>query len=251
MKAPFLISIGILILFSSCQISGVYQQTCSNFRAEAFDQQQMAVGRTALWPMQGQGPDFLNKSALERRFEQALMESIGASAVITRDELAQHLADLSDSKVVLAEINDYARTGILPVTSARRIGQQLEARYLILSQLREPTSDETDRRVSRQEGNPRPALREVFIESEIWDLKESTVVWEGEAGILFLPSRRISVSDKIGKGLASIAGAAAGVGPCESRADYRQDIANTASKVAALSIGVSLLITLPIVLLLI
>jgi hypothetical protein len=233
----------------SCQIAGVYQQTCSNFRAEGFDQQHMAIGRIAVWPMQGQGPDFLNKSALERRFEQALMESIGASAVITRDELAQHLADLSDSKVVLTEINDYARTGILPVTSARRIGQQLEARYLIFSQLREPTSDETDRRVSRQDGNPRPAIREVFIESEIWDLKESTVVWEGEAGLLFLPSRRISVSDKIGKELASIVGAAAGVGPCESRADYRQDIANTKSKTSALVIVITLVIMLPLYLL--
>lgn len=248
MKALLLVSIGILILFSSCQISGVYQQTCSNFRAEAFDQQQMAVGRTAVWPMQGQGPDFLNKSTLERKFEQALVESMGAASVITRDELAKNLADLSDSKALIAAINEYTHTGVLPIKSASTVGQKLEARFLIFSHLREPTSDETDRRVTRQEGNPRPALREVFIESEIWDLKESTVVWEGEAGLLFLPSRRISVSDKLGNGLASIAGAAAGVGPCESRADYRKDVANTAYKTAALSIGIALLLTFPVLL---
>jgi hypothetical protein len=245
-KVAFLIAP--FLLFFSCKPAFTFVDTsCPGYRNVDFVRNDIKEKGLAVMPVLGGA----EKEELRRPMGDALTthlrDEFPNSTIVSPSQTISMINETGISGDYSEAIQNYSVSGIVPKELLQKIGNSLGVQYLLLTRF---LSSSEYSAIYSGYGTTTIAVDEIYIQSQVWDVKMGDVVWEGKGGIAKLQNANLDVIESTATGLSKVIGNNKDEGPCGTRqqltAEMQRASNNTIWAVTGGTILFTLIIMIPL-----
>lgn len=232
------------ISMMSCQPTKTMVDTsCPGYRSSDFTRTQISQGKIGIMPVLGGAEREQFRRPMGDMLYTHFSNTFGENNVFSTRDVISIINENNLAEDYARAIDNYQRSGIIPVELVRNLGEALGVEYLLYTSLL--GASEMDF-IYTGNSYQKVDTDEIYVQSQVWSTTKGDVVWEGKGGIAKLRNYDANMIDLTAHGLAQVIGNDANQGPCEQPAALFQSVQQAASNTYLAVSLVSILVLIPI-----